>query len=92
MSGLATSKRIGGPRGRRLTTLAPAGAPPPSATGLAPTWVMPPGTGLNIPRLDGIPQQYHYRRGDQHAARVAAALLRAGVAKADDWQGGVGNP
>lgn len=92
MSGLATNKRIGSPRRRRLTTLAPAGAPPARATGLAPAWVMPPGTGLTIPRLDGIPQQYHYRRGEQKSARVAVALLRAGVAKADDWQGCAGNP
>ncbi len=92
MSGLATSKRIGSPRGRRLTTLATAGAPTPRATGLAPTWVMPPGSGLTIPRLDGIPQQYHYRRSEQHAARIAAALLRAGVAKAEEWPGCAGDP
>ncbi len=92
MSGLATSKRISGARGRRLTTPATAGAPASRATGLAPTWVMPPGTGLTIPRLDGIPQQYHYRRGEQHAARIAAALLRAGIAKAEDWPGCTGDP
>ena len=92
MSGLATSKRISGPGGRRLAALTTAGAPASRATGLAPTWVMPPGTGLTIPHLDGIPQQYHYRRGEQHAARIAAALLRAGVAKAADWRGCAGDP
>lgn len=92
MSGLATNKRISGPGGRRRTALSTVGAASPRSTGLAPTWVMPPGTGLTIPRLDGIPQQYYYRRGEQHAAHVASALLRAGVAKADDWCGRAGNP
>jgi hypothetical protein len=53
---------------------------------------MPPGTGLTTPHLDGVPGQYHHRRGEQYAARVAATLLRAGVAKAEDWQGCAGDP
>lgn len=92
MSGLATSKRIGGSRRRRLPAVTAASAPPPRATGLPPTWIMPPGTGLTIPLLNGVSGQYHHRRGEQYAARVAATLLRAGVAKAADWRGCAGDP
>jgi hypothetical protein len=54
--------------------------------------LMPPGSGLTIPRLEGIAQEQLLWRGSPVAARVASALLKAGIASADDWSASGGNP
>src|SRR5687767_7044376 len=50
------------------------------------------GSGLTIPRLEGVPTEQHLWHGSQVAARTALTFLKAGVASADDWPGSGGNP
>ena len=45
--------------------------------------LMSAGSGLTVPRLDRVPLDYQLWQGEQAAARVAATLLRAGIA--EDW-------
>ena len=54
--------------------------------------LMPAGSGLTVPRLDRVPLDYQLWQGEQAAARVAATLLRAGIADADDWLSAKRNP
>lgn len=53
---------------------------------------MAAGTGLPIPRLEGVPIRHQLWQGDRKAARVALAMLEAKVADSDLWPGCQGSP
>jgi hypothetical protein len=53
---------------------------------------MPPGSGLTVPRLDGIAIEQQLWDGEQAAARVGSTLLKAGIADAQDWRAAKRNP
>ena len=63
-----------------------------SAGGLDPTLLMARGTGLAIPRLEGVPIRHQLWQGDRKAARVALCMLEAKVADSDVWSGCQGSP
>jgi hypothetical protein len=54
--------------------------------------LMAPGSGLTIPRLDGIPRSHRLWQGEQAAARTAVTFLKAGIASGEDWHGAKRNP
>jgi len=54
--------------------------------------LMARGSGLTIPRLDGVPQEHQLWQGEQAAARTAAAFLKAGLASEEDWYRAQRNP
>lgn len=56
------------------------------------TCLMPPGCGLAIPQLDGVPREHQLWQGEDGAARLAHSFLEAGVADADDWAAENRNP
>lgn len=86
MSRVATSKRISYPRSRRLAAVTAEGPAARCAARMAASCLMPPGTGVTIPRLDGTPVSYHLEHGERSAARVAASLVQAGIASAEGWK------
>lgn len=53
---------------------------------------MPLGSGLTVPRLDGIATEQQLWNGEQAAARVGSTLLKAGIAGAEDWRSAKRNP
>jgi len=53
---------------------------------------MPAGSGLDIPRLDGLPIEQQLWQGEQAAARLAHSFLEAGIAAPDDWVAAEHNP
>ena len=55
------------------------------AAGLAFTDLMPVGSGLDLPRLAGMPIEQQLWQGGQAAARLAHGFLDAGIAAPDDW-------
>lgn len=63
-----------------------------SACGLDPSLLMATGSGLAIPRLEGVPIRHQLWQGDRKAARVALAMLEAKVADSDLWPGCQGSP
>lgn len=63
-----------------------------SAGGLDPSLLTATGSGLAIPRLEGVPIRHQLWQGDRKAARVALAMLEAKVADSDLWPGCQGSP
>jgi hypothetical protein len=54
--------------------------------------LMAPGSGLTIPRLEGVPREQQLWHGSEVAARVASTLLKAGIVSAEEWSASDGNP
>jgi hypothetical protein len=48
--------------------------------------LMPNGTGLSIPRLDGVPGEHRFRAGDRGAIRLAQTLVELNIADPSEWQ------
>jgi len=48
--------------------------------------LMPNGTGLSIPRLDGVPGAHRFRAGDRGAIRLAQTLVELNIADPSEWQ------
>jgi len=63
-----------------------------SARLAAPAHLMPLGSGLTVPRLDGIAIEQQLWDGEQAAARVGSTLLKAGISEAEDWRAAKRNP
>lgn len=58
-----------------------------SGDGLATTAnLMPNGTGLLIPRLDGTPAEHRFCAGDRAAVQLAQTLVEMNIADPSDWQ------
>ena len=57
-----------------------------------PTHLMPPGSGLTMPRLNGIAPEQQCWDGEQAAARVGLTFVRAGIGDAEDWAAAKQNP
>ena len=55
------------------------------AAGVPSTCLMAAGSGLTIPRLDGVAVAQQLRQGEHATARLACAFVQAGVADIDDW-------
>src|SRR5437773_11677820 len=91
MPRLAKSSRVDYPRTRRIVRSAEKHASV-AATGVAPTCLMPAGSGLAIPRLDGVRLEQQLRQGGQATARLAHSFLEAEGAHADDWIAAHQNP
>lgn len=91
MSGLAKGSRIDS---RRVTHIIPPaeGNAPLRATGLASACLMPAGSRLTIPRLDGLATEQQLWEGEQAAARLARTFVEANIADADDWITAKQNP
>jgi hypothetical protein len=53
---------------------------------------MPLGSGLTVPRLDGVAIEQQLWDGEQVAARVGSTLLKSGIADAEDWNAAKLNP
>ena len=91
MFGLAKGRRTDS----RCTTRSVAVAESKAVAGAArqpSTCLMPPGCGLMIPRLNGVPREQQLWQGEDGAARLAHSFLEAGVADADDWTAANRNP
>lgn len=84
MQGLAECSRTNSRRASRLTRQTE-GSAPLCATRLASTSLMPAGSRLAIPRLDGIVVAHQLSQGDETAARIAKTLVEADVADPDHW-------
>ncbi len=54
--------------------------------------LMPNGTGLLIPRLDGIPAEHRFRAGDRAAIRLLQTLVELNIADPTEWQRVHGDP
>ena len=54
--------------------------------------LMPRGSGLIIPRLDGVPREHQIWQGEKTAARIAMTFLKGGLASEADWRRAHGNP
>lgn len=48
--------------------------------------LMPSGTGLLLPRLDGIPVEHRLSTGNRGAIRLAQALVELSIANPSDWE------
>src|SRR5258708_4930471 len=93
MSGLAECGSLNRSGSRCLPTSAPARGSDFASTRMATAeHLMPKGSGLTIPRLDGVPREHQLWQSEQAAARTAAAFLRAGLASEEDWYRAQGNP
>ena len=93
MSGLATSRDFNHSGSRCILASTAKCATDFSATRMvAALDLMAPGSGLTIPRLEGIPQSHRLWQGEQAAARTAATLVRAGIAPVKDWDNSERNP
>src|SRR5579863_3913199 len=62
------------------------------ATGVPSTCLMAAGSGLTIPRLDGVSVAHQLRQGEQATARLARAFVQADLAEIDDWISAKRNP
>jgi hypothetical protein len=91
MPRLAKSNRRGSRRARGVVPYAERLAPT-DTSGLASAYVMPTGSGLAIPRLDGMHFEQQLWEGEQAAARLAHSFLEADVADAGDWVTANHNP
>jgi hypothetical protein len=91
MPGLAKSSRS---HSRRAVRVAPPaeGNASVGAAQLASACLMPAGSGMAIPRLEGVPLEHQLWQGQQTAARLARAFLEADAADADDWIATKRNP
>ncbi len=86
MSELAERSSLNCSGSRCLSTSAPAWGSDLTAARMATAdRLMARGSGLTIPRLDGVPQEHQMWQGEQAAARTAAAFLKAGLASEEDW-------
>src|ERR1700692_1162162 len=93
MSGLAECGSLNRSGSRCLPTSAPARDSDLAATRMATAdRLMPKGSGLTIPRLDGVPREHQLWQGEQAAARTAAAFLKAGLASKEEWYRAQRNP
>ena len=93
MSGLAGCGGLNCSGSRYLSTSAPARDSDLAATRMATAeYLMARGSGLTIPRLDGVPREHQMWQGEQAAARTAAAFLKAGLASEEDWYRAQRNP
>ena len=93
MSGLAERSSLNCPGSRCLPTSAAARGSDLAATRMATAeHLMPKGSGLTIPCLDGVPLEHQLWQGEQAAARTAAAFLKAGLASEEDWYRAQRNP
>jgi hypothetical protein len=93
MSGLAECGGLNCSGARYLSTSAPAWSSDLAAARMAAAdRLMARGSGLTMPRLDGVPREHHLWQGEQAAARTAAAFLRAGLASEGDWYRARRNP
>jgi hypothetical protein len=91
MPGLANSSRSHSRRAVRVARPAERNAPV-GASGLASACLMPTGSGLDIPRLEGVRLEHQLWQGQQAAARLARTFLEADAADVDDWIAARGNP
>jgi hypothetical protein len=62
------------------------------AAGIASTSLMAVGSGLAMPRLDGVPVEQQLWQGEAAAARLARNFVEADVAGPDDWVAAKHNP
>lgn len=62
------------------------------AAGVPSTCLMAAGSGLTIPRLDGVAVAHQLREGEQATARLARTFVQAGLAEIDDWIPAKRNP
>jgi len=62
------------------------------AAGVPSTCLMAAGSGLTIPRLDGVAVAHQLRQGEQSTARLARAFVQADLAEIDDWISAKRNP
>src|SRR6202521_3479920 len=93
MSGLAECRSLNCSGSRCLSKSAPAWGSDLAAARMATAdHLMARGSGLTIPRLDGVPREHQMWQGEQAAARTAAAFLKAGLVSADDWYRAQRNP
>lgn len=91
MPRLAKSFRID--HRRAAGVIAPAeGISPHGTAGVASTPLMAVGSGLAIPRLDGMPVEQQLWHGEAAAARLARTFVDADVAHPDDWVAAKQNP
>jgi len=90
--------RLAESRGNLPACPPPVIAPAAGSAALASPWLaasahlMPRGSGLTVPRLDGIATEQQLWDGEQVAARVGLAFLRAEIADAGDWAAAKRNP
>src|SRR5437867_3414868 len=91
MPRLAKSSRVDSRRARRIVRSAERHAFA-AATRLAPTCLMPAGSGLAIPRLAGVPLEQQLWQGAQAAARLAHSFIEADVADVGNWIVATQNP
>lgn len=78
---------------RATNVVAPAERNTPLCTArLASACLMPVGSGLTIPRLNGVPVEQQLWQGEQAAARLARTFVETGVSEADDWIPAKRNP
>jgi hypothetical protein len=91
MRGLAKSR---GNDPRRATRVVPPAKRISShgASGLASTALMPAGSGLVIPRLDGAPLEQQLWQGEATAASLARTFIAANIADPSDWVAAKQNP
>jgi hypothetical protein len=93
MFGLAECGSLNCSGSRCFSTSAPARDSDLVATRMATAeHLMPGGSGLTIPRLDGVPPEHQLWQGEQAAARTAAAFLKAGLASEEDWYRATAQP
>src|SRR5688572_2208176 len=93
MPGLAGCGGLNCSGARCLPTSAPARGSDLSAARMVTAGrLMARGSGLTIPRLDGVPLEHKLWQGEQAAARTAAAFLKAGLALEEDWYRAERNP
>ena len=93
MSGMADRSSLNCSGSRCLPTSAPARHSDLAATRMATAeHLMARGSGLTIPRLDGVPREHQLWQGERAAARTAAAFLKAGLASEEDWYRAQRNP
>jgi len=93
MSGLAECGGFDCSGSRCLPTSAPARDADLAATRMATAQqLMARGSGLTIPRLNGIPRDHQMWQGEQAAARTAASFLEARLASEEDWNRAQRNP
>ena len=93
MSGLAECGGLNCSGSRCLPTSSPARGSDLAATRMAASdRLMPKGSGMTIPRLDGVPREHQLWQGEQTTARIAAAFLKAGLASEEDWYRAQRNP
>src|SRR5438034_11653077 len=62
-----------------ITSVAPAGLP-------TPVLLMGTGDQLSIPRLEGVPVDYHYSDGDLALITLARSLLELDLAAPEQWE------